>query len=118
MSPFSGPRGSKSLSGTFRSGPLTYPTFFPEASREPRFGPPPGCRPGLAHSRAVWVRRGPAHPGPAYGNARHNGLTLTPALRRHYFRTRMLSPTAPAVLRIRFIDGMKSIKRWLRRLVS
>lgn len=105
------------MSGFRLSEPEAACAYLPKATNQAILAAAPWFRQVLAQYRALLLRHGADQPVPGYGHARHNGLTLTPALRRHYFQTRTLSPTAPAVLRIRFIDGMKALKRRLRRLV-
>jgi len=106
------------MSGYRLAEPEAACAYLPKATNQSILKDAPWFRTVLGQYRELLLRHGADQPSPGYGHAHHNGLTLTPALRRHYFQTRTLSSTAPAVLRIRFIDGLKTIKRRLRRLVS
>jgi hypothetical protein len=103
------------MSGYRLAEPEAACAYLPKPTNQAILEAAPWFRAVLAQYRELLLRHGADQPTPEYGHASHDGLTLTPALRRHYFLTRSLSPLAPAVLRIRFIDWLKTVRRWLRR---
>jgi hypothetical protein len=106
------------LSGYRLNQPTDVCAYLPAATNRAILADAPWFPSVLSRYRELLTRHGAGAPPPAYGFARHETLKLSPALRRHFFRTHSLGTHDPAVLRIRFLDFLRHCRRRVRRFLS